>query len=159
MQNSRVQIRPARRFEAVAVKRVNDECGLGRWPASDYVAATCLGDFGLEVALFDQKLVGFYLARVVGPDLELLKIAVVGAARRRGVAAALLEACLEWGRRAVCETCFLEVRQGNEAAIRLYEKYGFREIGIRRAYYRDPVEDALVMSCDLRVQRVGAGES
>lgn len=142
----------------MAIQQLNDVCGLGRWPASDYAAAISLNDFSLQVAFAEEKLVGFYLARLVGPDLELLKLAVDASYRRCGIAGELLTQCLGWGRRSVCEDCFLEVRKSNAPAIRLYERFGFRHIDIRRRYYLDPVEDAIVMSRSLRLQQPAAME-
>lgn len=159
MQNSPPQIRPARRAEAVAIQQLNDDCGLGRWPASDYAAATTLDDFALHVAVVDGRLAGFYLARLAGPDVELLKLAVDTSCRRRGIAGALIQTCLNWGREAACESCFLEVRQSNLSAIRLYERFGFRPLSIRHRYYQEPVEDALVMSRDLYMQESSSVES
>jgi len=70
---------------------------------------------------------------------------VVGAgARRRGVGRALCEAVLGWSREMRCERIRLEVRASNPA-VRLYEGLGFREVGRRLRYYRDPVEDAVLM--------------
>jgi [ribosomal protein S18]-alanine N-acetyltransferase len=159
MLNLLLQIRPAKRYESAAIQRLNDLCGLGRWPASDYAAAISLNDFSLQVAFADGTLAGFYLARLVGPDLELLKLAVDASFRRHGIAAALLGRCLDWGRQSVCEDCFLEVRKSNTPAIRLYERFGFGQIDIRRRYYHDPVEDAIVMSRGLRRRQPAALES
>lgn len=152
MPNSQLQIRAAKHQEAVLVQRLNDGCGLGNWPAADYAAATRLHDFALRVAVYEGALVGFYLARLVGTDLELLKLAVEPSLRRQGIASGLLASCLDWGRRSMCEACYLEVRKSNVPAIRLYERHGFHTIGTRRHYYQDPVEDALVMTSDLDVE-------
>jgi [ribosomal protein S18]-alanine N-acetyltransferase len=78
---------------------------------------------------------GYAAYRAMGGEAELLRLAVAPAARRRGVARALLTA----GRRHLaafgCESCFLEVRADNAAAIALYEAEGFHPIGRRPGYY------------------------
>jgi [ribosomal protein S18]-alanine N-acetyltransferase len=78
---------------------------------------------------------GYAAYRAMGAEAELLRLAVASAARRRGVARALLAA----GRRHLagfgCDTCFLEVRADNAAAIALYEAEGFHPIGRRPGYY------------------------
>ena len=51
------------------------------------------------------------------------------------------------------ETIFLEVRETNRAAYQLYSKIGFQEIGRRKNYYSEPVEDALMMKHDLRKEQ------
>lgn len=73
-----------------------------------------------------------------GGEAELLNLAVAPGARRRGAGRALVEAMQ--GKRV-----WLEVRASNEGAIRFYEALGFTRRGVRRGYYRDPVEDAVVM--------------
>ena len=92
----------------------------------------------------DGSVCGYALLRCLD-DAELLRIAVAKEQRRRGTGRALLADVLgEAGRRAAAGI-FLEVRAGNEAAVRMYEKAGFVSAGIRRSYYSGPVEDALIM--------------
>jgi ribosomal-protein-alanine N-acetyltransferase len=74
---------------------------------------------------------------------HLMNIAVDPAARRRGVASALLEQMLVRAGRDEAYT--LEVRPSNTGAIALYERYGFRSAGTRRRYYSDTGEDAVIM--------------
>ncbi|WP_092608092.1 ribosomal protein S18-alanine N-acetyltransferase [Actinomyces ruminicola] len=78
-------------------------------------------------------------------DADLLTIATIPAARRRGVAGALLTSLLSTAADAGCRAVLLEVRASNEAAQRLYTAHGFTPIGRRRRYYLAPVEDAVVM--------------
>ena len=65
--------------------------------------------------------------------------------RRRGVARALLRAGLKYFRKRRVEEVFLEVRESNHSAQSLYLSSGFRPVGQRAAYYRNPKEDALVL--------------
>ena len=69
--------------------------------------------------------------------------------QRHGIGALLLEQLLEDARALGCARVDLEVRAGNHAAIQLYEKYGFEQIGIRRRYYQPSGADAIVMSARL----------
>lgn len=78
-------------------------------------------------------------------DADLLTIATVPAARRRGVATALLTALVRAAVDAGCRAVLLEARASNAPAQRLYATHGFAPIGRRRRYYRAPVEDAVVM--------------
>ncbi|MCX7603629.1 MAG: GNAT family N-acetyltransferase [Bryobacteraceae bacterium] len=73
-----------------------------------------------------------------GGEAELLNLAVRPEARRRGVGRALLTLLS-------ARKVWLEVRSSNEAAIRFYESQGFRVYGLRRNYYRDPPDDAVLM--------------
>lgn len=91
------------------------------------------------VAEADGELAGFAVwQELPGGEAELLNLAVDPRQRRRGAGRALVEAMA--GRRT-----WLEVRASNEGAIRFYESLGFERRGLRRDYYRDPVEDAVVM--------------
>src|SRR5712691_9354042 len=93
---------------------------------------------------------GFIVSRLIGPELHVYNVAVRPELRRRGVAARLLRAVLEWGQRNGASLAFLEVREGNSAAQSLYRACGFAVAGRRRQYYAAPVEDALLMSVSLR---------
>ena len=90
-------------------------------------------------------IVGFAVLRQVGDDGELLQIAVDKCARGRGVGDLLMNAALEYARNNALCSIFLEVRRGNIAAVGLYKKHGFNSVRIRKNYYSDPVEDAVVM--------------
>ena len=90
-------------------------------------------------------LLGYVVALVLGPEAEIADLAVAPEARRLGVGRALLERVLGELGEAGARTVFLEVRESNQAARALYEASGFESIGRRRGYYRQPVEDALVL--------------
>ncbi len=89
-----------------------------------------------------DALVGFVLAYVIPPEGEIADLCVAPAARGKGIATLLMRAILDADD---CTDCFLEVRMSNTPARRLYEKLGFRAIGLRKHYYEHPKEDALVM--------------
>jgi ribosomal-protein-alanine N-acetyltransferase len=100
-----------------------------------------LGAFAGETA----ELVGYLVISRYVDAWHVMNIAVAPEHRRRGIAAALFERLFELtagdGRRGYT----LEVRISNEAAIKLYERLGFQSRGIRRGYYTDNREDALIM--------------
>lgn len=93
--------------------------------------------------------VGYYLARLVPPDAELLLIATGPHCRRRGIGTRLLSHLFGEAERTGCTRCFLEVRVSNEPAIRFYRRNGFRAVGLRKNYYSGPLEDAMVMVREL----------
>jgi ribosomal-protein-alanine N-acetyltransferase len=78
-------------------------------------------------------------------EVQILAIATHPDHRRAGVGAQLLARALAEGRAAHCTLATLEVRRGNAPAIALYERAGFRIVHVRRGYYQDNAEDALVM--------------
>ena len=100
--------------------------------------------FGL-VAEQEGDVVGYLIAREAAGTGEILNLAVDPPYRRGGIARALLDAGLAVLRQRAVQEVFLEVRVSNEAAQELYRGAGFRVVGRRRAYYRNPVEDALVL--------------
>lgn len=90
-------------------------------------------------------LLGYVVALVVGPEAEIADLAVAPEARRMGIGRALLERVLGEVQDAGVQAVYLEVRESNHAARTLYRSSGFDSIGRRRGYYRQPVEDALVL--------------
>ena len=101
------------------------------------------------VAELDGERAGVAVGRLlldgVENACELEWIGVEGKLRRRGVGRALMEGVEGWSREHGGLKLMLEVRAGNVAAQRLYERSGWVESGRRREYYRNPVEDAVVM--------------
>jgi ribosomal-protein-alanine N-acetyltransferase len=95
-------------------------------------------------ALIDEKMVGYLVCSRYDTVWHLMNIAVDDRLRRQGIATTLLEHLFELADKGG-EQYTLEVRTSNDAAIRLYERFGFRAAGRRRAYYHDNREDALIM--------------
>ena len=93
--------------------------------------------------------VGFLVARHMAPEWELENIVVSSAARRKGIGSGLLAALIAAARETDSEAVFLEVRESNTAARRLYERAGFKPIASRKSYYSNPLEDAVVYRRDL----------
>ena len=91
-------------------------------------------------------LAGFLAALFSGQEMEILNVAVVPSARRRGTAARLLERALAAARTSGAERAWLEVRASNSGAIAFYERSGFVETGRRQNYYSEPAEDAVLLS-------------
>ena len=92
----------------------------------------------------DGRLVGYLVCSRYDTVWHIMNIAVDPAERRRGIAAALLSALLERVNDPLARYT-LEVRQSNLGAIALYERFGFKAAGVRRRYYQDNGEDALIM--------------
>lgn len=116
------------------------------WSAEQYEALFRASDPG-RVALIMQEesgVQGFVIARVVGEDSEIENIAIAGPARRRGLGTRLLGELLDLAKAQGAAAAFLEVRESNQAARALYEKWAFLESGRRRRYYKDPEEDAIL---------------
>jgi ribosomal-protein-alanine N-acetyltransferase len=104
----------------------------------------------MEVAIgADAEVLGYAVAWYVADESEIANIAVAPAARRNGVGALLLDRILRAAAAFGAKTVFLEVRESNEGARKLYEARDFAIAGRRVKYYRTPDEDALIMRRDL----------
>ena len=95
-------------------------------------------------ALIEERLVGYLVCSRYDTVWHLMNVAVDDRLRRQGIATTLLERLFELADKP-SEQYTLEVRTSNDDAIRLYERFGFRTAGRRRAYYHDNREDALIM--------------
>jgi ribosomal-protein-alanine N-acetyltransferase len=95
----------------------------------------------------DGHAIGYALFRQVAGEAELLRLAVLPAVRRRGLAQRLLRAGLRELHVAGCTAAFLEVSERNEPAVRLYEREGWRRDGRRPGYYPDG-SAALLYRCE-----------
>jgi ribosomal-protein-alanine N-acetyltransferase len=117
--------------------------------------ATALGLAHVRFLVAEQgggagsRVVGYVVALVMGDEGEIADIAVDPSARRTGVGGLLLAQVEEEMARCGVRALYLEVRESNAAAIGLYHARGFEAVGRRRAYYRHPVEDALVLKREI----------
>jgi len=101
---------------------------------------------GISLAAeLDGRVAGILFGRVAADEFEILNLAVGKAWRRRGVATKLLTAALESARTAGARQAYLEVRASNGGGIAFYERLRFRVFGRRPNYYRNPVEDAVLL--------------
>ena len=92
----------------------------------------------------NPAVVGFLLARHLGPEWELENIVVAQEARENGIGTRLIEELLTHAEQTNSRAVFLEVRESNAPARGLYEKLSFRQTGRRKSYYSNPVEDAIL---------------
>jgi len=89
-------------------------------------------------------ILGFLVARRLGPDWELENIVVSEMFQREGIGRRLLEELLSQTRETGGDALFLEVRESNTAARSLYEQVGFHPAGRRKSYYQHPQEDSIL---------------
>ena len=138
-----VTIRSARLDDVpalLAIERVAP-CA-AHWTADQYAR---LVESGIVLVSEEaEKISGFVCAKIVAGDWEIENMVVDQQNRRRGIGDALLGELLRRPKREAGSAVWLEVREANQAARRLYEKHGFRETGRRRGYYKNPDEDAVL---------------
>lgn len=107
-----------------------------------------IGREGLELLTFadpDDGVLGYAVLWCILDQGELANIAIRPELRGRGLGARLLGEVIGICRRKGVKSLYLEVRESNHAAVLLYERFGFRDVGRRKAYYQNPREDARVM--------------
>lgn len=93
----------------------------------------------------EMQVMGYGNLRVLAGEGEIQRIAVLPQFRRLGVARKLMDAMVSAARKEGVSTLCLEVREGNVAARNLYESYGFVSEAVRKDYYSNPTEDAVLM--------------
>jgi ribosomal-protein-alanine N-acetyltransferase len=104
------------------------------------------------VLTMDEQAIGYGVMSVVVDEAHILNISIDPKWQRRGLGMKLMQRLLKVARQHGAETVFLEVRVSNHAALRLYEKVGFVEVGQRKGYYPDAGnsrEDALLLSLEM----------
>ena len=97
------------------------------------------------VAVEEDRVAGYIGSQTVMDETDMMNVAVHPDFRRQGIAEALVIGLVEHLKTMGSRCLTLEVRASNAPAIALYEKLGFREIGRRKNYYRNPREDALIL--------------
>ena len=140
--------RPAMRADAAALGQVHAQAFEAPWTGEEILRfAEDRGGLALVAEREEGAVAGFILCRLIAGEAEVLTLAVATAARRQGVARALLGAAIELTRTSA-SSMFLEVAEDNRGAIALYEKAGFEPVGRRAGYYGRkgaPAVDAVVM--------------
>lgn len=155
-----VNVRPLISDDIPAVLRIERLAYSTPWPETSFRGLIGRADTALFVAEIVRpqgdgggsaqthppaEIAGYAVSWAVLEQGELGNIAVAPAWRHQGVARQLLERVIAAMRGRGVRELFLEVRLSNTIAQQLYRKYGFQEVGLRKAYYSSPTEDALVM--------------
>lgn len=140
-----VDVRTAAESDLADLVRLDEACFARPWGAEAWRAEIGRG----AVLVAGEPALALACAAVVADVCELRRIAVHPRARRAGVARDLLRVVIAHVRQHGCARIELEVAAANEPALALYRSQGFLLVGRRRGYYRDPVDDALLMNLEL----------
>jgi len=145
-----VAIRSASLNDVPAILAIEGQApGAAHWTSEQY--KKLVGSGVVLVAEEEGQLCGFVCAKAVAGEWEIENVVVAAAFLRRGIANELVRELIHRAANEAASAILLEVRESNLPARRLYEKLGFCEVGHRRVYYRNPVEDAIL--CALRFNR------
>ena len=144
---------PMTEHDLLEVVEIEETTGLSQWGWEAYraelekpEAVMLVARRDSQDALTGRSLSGYIAARINADELHVNNIGVWPESRRQGVGGALLRAALDAAARRGAVEAVLEVRAGNLPAQRMYERFGFVVVGDRKRYYREPVEDARIMT-------------
>jgi len=143
---ARVRVRPMKVADVERVTALEHDSFTSPWKADTFEAL--LERRGAEMWVLDHQedgVVGYFVLWCILDQGELANIAVTEAHRGHGYGALLLRQVVDVARERGVRALYLEVRQSNKAATKLYEQFGFTSVGVRKEYYDHPVEDGLVM--------------
>jgi len=143
-----VQIRPLRGTDIEQVSRIERRSFASPWNTQAYVTEIANPSACYLAATIGEKLVGYTGMWVIMDEAHITTLAVDPDHRGQRIGELLLSDLLARAQKRGATRATLEVRAGNEAAQRLYAKYGFQEVHVRKGYYSDNNEDARVMWID-----------
>lgn len=139
-------IRPMEVSDTEQVEKIEKQIFSIPWSQKSFEDACQSNDNIYLVCEMNGQIAGYCGLWTVLGEGNITNMAVSGGLRRLGIAEALMKEMEKRGMSKNVVTYFLEVRKSNEAAVNLYKKMGYVQIGVRKNFYEKPVEDALVMS-------------
>lgn len=132
-----------------AVMELEGLCFRTRWTREQILLGLARRAYRVLGVREGRGLAAYVAFSCIAGEMEIMNIGTRPERRRQGLASLLLGEVLTICRREKVELGFLEVRRSNAPAIDLYEKFGFTQVGIRKNYYPDNNEDALLYRLDL----------
>lgn len=130
------------------VMRVEQQAYAHPWSRANFIDALHAG-YQAQMLMADGEIIGYFVAMKGVDEVHLLNITVSPRYQGQGWSRVMLEALSIWARGQDAHWLWLEVRTGNERALRAYLSFGFTQMGVRKAYYpadHGQREDAIVMS-------------
>ena len=133
--------------DTAKVARIEKECFSQPWSQQGFIDALKGSDNILVVAEKNGEIYGYVCMYVSFEEGEITNVAVSEQYRNKGVGRLLMQAIEREAEANGVERIVLEVRVSNNSAISLYKSMNYRELGIRKNFYEQPVEDACIMEC------------
>ena len=144
-----IDLAPMREIDLDEVLRIERASFSSPWSRKMFQAEFAATPFSFSWvvrAKGETRIIGYLCFWVVFDEVHLVNLAIDPEYRRKGVGEETVRRALKLGQAPGGRTAYLEVRVSNHAAVNLYKKIGFAQYGVRRDYYTDPKEDALLLS-------------
>ena len=143
----RIEMLPMRTADLDEVLSIEESVNSFPWARGNFTDSLSSG-YSCWVCRVDGELVGYFVLMLAVDEAHLLTISVAGKRQNLGFGARLLRHAMQLARERGASVMLLEVRPSNAKAVTLYRHFGFKQIGVRRAYYPavDGREDALVLT-------------
>jgi ribosomal-protein-alanine N-acetyltransferase len=138
-------IRSMQENDIPAIVEIEQDSFATPWPGQSFIEEICKKYAFSKVAVLEEKVIGYACADYALHESRILKLAVHQDFRRRGVATMLMNEMMAELKNKGCVFMYLKVRASNKAAQKFYELFGFKIETVRKKYYDDPAEEALLM--------------
>lgn len=141
-----MDVRLSKRSDIEALLGIEERCFTSRWTEAMFLYEIEENEFGKFYVLEeDGILIGYIDFWITFETCQLANVAVDLPYQRKGYSRKMMDLMIDEANKEGCETIMLEVRPSNTAARKLYESYDFIEMNIRKGYYSDNGEDAIIM--------------
>ncbi len=129
---------------------LDEKCFSSPWSEASFLneAKNPLAQY--VIARIDDKIVGYAGFWAVTNEGQITNIAVLKEYRRQKIAHKMLKELINIAKTKDLKVLSLEVRESNLAAINLYSQFNFKKVGLRKNYYKNPIENALLMDLEIR---------
>jgi len=141
----RLIIRDMQEDDVAAIMAIEQTAFSSPWPVEAFIGEIYKKHSCSKVAVFEGGIIGYICTSYHLHEANIMDLAVHPDQRRRGVATLLMNEAIAELKKKGCVFLYLKVRVSNEAARKFYESFEFRVEGVRKKYYDDPEEDALLM--------------
>ena len=147
---SRVVFRNVTEDDIDRIVAIENECFSDAWGRTAFRSCFESPFYEMVVALIEDEIVGYGIMKCMYEDGELVRIAVTPKCHRRNVAYRMLDWLIKIATHEGVENVFLDVRESNEPAIKLYENMGFEKYEITEGFYNDPKEASIKMKKEIK---------
>ena len=131
--------------DATGRAKLEEEIFSDAWSYRDVQDLICTEGSMCFSAIDNGEVIAYVIGRLIAPEGEIYRVAVKPEKRQRGIGYRLLDYAVKTSKGHGLERLFLEVRSRNLPAVKLYTAYGFKQIAVRKNYYKNPTDDALIM--------------